>query len=111
MKGEKKSGIPTIKLDSAKLTMKIIIILGAVYDVKTNIWKASDNFSINLVSFRGPLGLGRRVVYSVIKRVMPGLKDKIIKEIPVELGIFITQISISTLTIFSLFDINIYPNI
>lgn len=107
LKGEKKSGIPTIKLDSAKLTIKIIINLGAVYDVKTNSWKASENFSINLISFRGPLGLGRRVVNSIIKRVMPGLKDKIVKELPQELGIFIFLISISMFTI-SLYLILIY---
>jgi hypothetical protein len=68
LKGEKKSGFPTIKLDSAKLTIKVIITIGAVYDVKTKTWSSSQKFSINLIAFRGPLGLGRRVVNAVIKK-------------------------------------------
>ena len=92
LKGEADSGVPTIKLKSAKITMSLRLIAGAIFDVQQNKWTTSGKqFGLQLVAFRGPFGLGRQTVGLLLALLEPGIRNNFTAALPVELGQYLAH--------------------
>lgn len=87
LKAEAGTGLPSLSFEWLRIEMSIKISLTLTFDFKTIAWISSpENFNISVLSFKGPYGINRRVVASILAFVVPTIKSQILSMVPFELS-------------------------
>lgn len=85
--GDKGKGIPKLSMSSIKLTLVLVANILIDYDHKLSKWVTnSKNFSIKLVSFKGPYGTSKSIMGAILSIITPTLRTQMLKNLPHELG-------------------------
>jgi hypothetical protein len=86
--GDKGKRIPKLALEEIKVTMVINVVIISHYNTKRNKWEisASENFKIQILSFKGPFGISRNFVRTILSLVIPMIRRSILDALPKELG-------------------------
>lgn len=107
--GDRGKGVPKLSLESVKVTATVRVHINLVFNTQLGTWNAappvdngtegettgatkattgfgSKGFLIELLSFRGPMGLRRGMVSATLAVIIPTLKNQILSVLPAELG-------------------------
>jgi len=85
--GDKGKGIPKLSMSSIKLTLVLVANILIDYDHKLSKWvTSSKNFSIKIISFKGPYGTSKSIMGAILSVITPTLRTQILKNLPHELG-------------------------
>ena len=93
LKGDKGKGIPRLRLESIGLNIVLRIDITVNFNVKKNSWETSpENFIVQILSFKGPLGTSKLLVGATLKLLTPIIRYQILNALPHELGDFIKSL-------------------
>lgn len=86
--GDKGKRIPQITMEEIKVTMVVNVVIIAHYNTSKNKWEisSSENFKIQILSFKGPFGISRNFVRTILSLVIPMIRRAILDSLPKELG-------------------------
>lgn len=92
LRGDSGKGVPRLSLESVKVTVTIRVTIMLTYNVLTQKWTSSaNNFSVEIIRFKGPFGLSRSVVAGTLGIVVPILRGQLLSAMPPEFGTFIAS--------------------
>ena len=91
LNGDKGSGVPKLSLEILKVTLNIRLTLLLYYDSNAKVWKckSGEGLKIKLVSFKGPYGLPRTLVATILTILKPLIRKSIAAAIPPEFGVYL----------------------
>lgn len=79
--------VPAIAFDDLKIEVSVEVRIVLAFNMSTKQWEInSDGFIINMLEFKGPFGLNKGIVSTIIKMAIPILKYQLRKELPPEIG-------------------------
>ncbi len=85
--GDKGLRVPKIRLASVSVTAVVRVGLSLVFNTRSQRWTSTaKQFTVELLSFKGPAGLGRTIVGSILSLVVPMLRQKVLDALPAEVG-------------------------
>ena len=91
--GDKGMRVPKIKLASVSVTAVVRVGVSLVFNSRTKKWASSaQQFKVELLSFKGPVGLGRTIVGSILSLVVPMLRQKLVDALPHEMGLIVKEL-------------------
>jgi len=91
--GDKGKGVPKIKLSELKITLQIKVEITLTFDSASKQWKTSaKDFVITLLAFRGPFGISRTLVATILTLVKPLIRKAVCSAVPVEIGLIIKSL-------------------
>ena len=93
LKGDKGKGIPRLRLESIGLNIVLRIDITIKFNVKKNSWETSpEQFNVQILSFKGPLGTSKLLVGATLKLLIPIIRYQVLNALPHELGDFIKSL-------------------
>ena len=93
LKGDKGKGVPSLSFDTIKVTTVLRVTAMLSFDMNRRKWLCdSDNFSIDMLYFRGPFGIRQSLVASVLSLTTPLIRNAILDALPPELGVFVSHL-------------------
>jgi len=93
LKGDKGKGIPRLRLESIGLNIVLRIDITIKFNVKKNSWETSpEEFNVQILSFKGPLGTSKLLVGATLKLLTPIIRYQVLNALPHELGDFIKSL-------------------
>jgi hypothetical protein len=91
--GEKGTHVPKIALANINVTAVVRVAITLVFHPRTKKWSSSaQQFQVQLLSFKGPVGLGRTIVGTILSLVVPMIREKLVDAVPHEIG-FIVKVT------------------
>lgn len=91
--GDKGLRVPPIRLASVSVTAVVRVGISLVFNARTKKWSSSaKQFRVELLSFKGPVGLGRTIVGSILSLVVPMLRQKLVDVLPHEFGSIVKEL-------------------
>jgi hypothetical protein len=92
--GEKGMHVPKIALTNINVTAVVRVAITLVFHPRTQKWSSSaQQFQVQLLSFKGPVGLGRTIVGTILSLVVPMIREKLVDAVPHEIG-FIVKVTL-----------------
>ena len=93
LKGDKGKGVPSLSFDTIKVTTVLRVTAMLSFDMERKKWVCgSENFSIDMLYFRGPFGIRQSLVKSVLSLTTPLIRGAILDALPPELGMFVAHL-------------------
>lgn len=93
LKGDKGKGVPSLSFDTIKVTTVLRVTAMLSFDMEKRKWVCgADNFSIDMLYFRGPFGIRQSLVQSVLTLTTPLIRGAILDALPPELGVFVAHL-------------------
>jgi hypothetical protein len=93
LKGDKGKGVPSLSFDTIKVTTVLRVTAMLSFDMDRKKWVCgSENFSIDMLYFRGPFGIRQSLVQSVLTLTTPLIRGAILDALPPELGVFVAHL-------------------
>jgi hypothetical protein len=88
LNGDKGSGVPKLSLDSLRVTLTVRLSIVLDFDPVTKRWScnSTSGLKLKLLTFKGPYGLSRTLVATILTMVKPLIRRAISEAIPFELG-------------------------
>ena len=97
LKGDSGKGVPPLSFEHLMLAVTFNATLVVTYHVDTKTWTSpSDQFQVNIVTFKGPFGLNRGVVSSVLSLAIPIIRHLLLKNLPSEIGMLLRSLPTHT---------------
>lgn len=93
LKGDKGKGVPSLSFDTIKVTTVLRVTAMLSFDMQLKKWVCgSENFSIDMLYFRGPFGIRQSLVKTVLSLTTPLIRGAILDALPPELGVFVAHL-------------------
>ena len=79
LNGDKGSGVPKLSLENLKITLCLRIRLLVSFDAMSKSWKCTsvNGIKLKLISFKGPYGLPRTVVATILTMLKPLIRKSL----------------------------------
>lgn len=93
LKGDANKGVPPLSFSSLQLAITFSLTLLLTYNADTKRWTApAEHFKISILRFKGPFGISRGVISTILALVVPILKHFVLKLLPPEIGLLINSL-------------------
>ena len=87
------TGVPDISLDEVTLSVVVAMKVTMVFNYQQCCWGLlPGNFKLELISFKGPYGLNKSIVSTVLGLVTPIIRAALVDNLPVEVGLLIRSL-------------------
>jgi hypothetical protein len=97
LRGDTGKGVPPLTFERLEIAVTVAVTIILTFNEDTKSWSSpSDQFKVNIISFKGPFGINRSVVSTVLTVAIPIVKHLLLKNIPEEIGMLLRTLPTHT---------------